>query len=123
MNPSLWRQSQLLGITGSFEVVEGLYQVRNFDLAVMSFIRGETGWIVVDPMVTAAPAAEALQLLREQVDDLPVTAVLSTHSHLDHFGGIEGSPTVRTWRRGGCDTSCRPTSWRSRSRRTCWPAT
>ncbi len=90
VNPSLWRQSQLISITGLYEVVEGIYQVRNFDLAVMSFIRGETGWIVVDPLVTAAPAAEALRLLREHVADLPVTAVLSTHSHADHFGGIEG---------------------------------
>ncbi len=90
VNPSLWRQSQLLAITGLFEVAEGIYQVRNFDLAVMSFIRGATGWIVVDPLVTAAPAAEGLRLLREHVADLPVVAVLSTHSHADHFGGIEG---------------------------------
>lgn len=90
VNPSLWRQSQLLAITGLFEVAEGIYQVRNFDLAVMTFIRGKTGWIVVDPLVTAAPAAEALRLVREHVADLPVVAVLSTHSHADHFGGIEG---------------------------------
>jgi alkyl sulfatase BDS1-like metallo-beta-lactamase superfamily hydrolase len=90
VNPSLWRQSQLVGITGLFEVVEGIYQVRNFDLAVMTFIRGASGWIVVDPLVTAAPAAEALRLVRDQVADLPVVAVLSTHSHADHFGGIEG---------------------------------
>jgi alkyl sulfatase BDS1-like metallo-beta-lactamase superfamily hydrolase len=90
VNPSLWRQCQLLGITGLFEVVDGIYQVRNVDLAVMSFIRGQSGWIVVDPLVTAAPAAEALRLLREHVADLPVSAVLSTHSHADHFGGIEG---------------------------------
>lgn len=90
VNPSLWRQSQLLAITGLFEVAEGIYQVRNFDLAVMTFIRGATGWIVVDPLVTAAPAAEGLRLVREHVADLPVVAVLSTHSHADHFGGIEG---------------------------------
>ncbi len=90
VNPSLWRQSQLLGITGLFEVVEGIYQVRNFDLAVMTFIRGARGWIVVDPLVSAAPAAEGLRLLREHVADLPVVAVLTTHSHADHFGGIEG---------------------------------
>lgn len=56
-NPSLWRQSQLVAISGLFEVTDGIYQVRNFDLAVMSFIRGRTGWIVVDPLVSAAPAA------------------------------------------------------------------
>lgn len=90
VNPSLWRQSQLLAITGLFEVVPGIYQVRNFDLAVITFIRGETGWIVVDPLVTSAPAAEALRLVCEHVEDLPVVAVLSTHSHADHFGGIAG---------------------------------
>ena len=90
VNPSLWRQSQLLGITGLFEVAEGIYQVRNFDLSVMTFIRGESGWIVVDPLVSASPAAEGLRLVREHVADLPVVAVLSTHSHADHFGGIEG---------------------------------
>ncbi len=67
VNPSLWRQSQLVGITGLFEVVEGIYQVRNYDLAVMTFIRGTSGWIVVDPLVTAAPAAEALRMVREHV--------------------------------------------------------
>jgi alkyl sulfatase BDS1-like metallo-beta-lactamase superfamily hydrolase len=87
VNPSLWRQSQLLGSPACSRWSPAIYQVRNFDLAVMSFIRGETGWIVVDPLVTAAPAAEALRLVREHVADLPVTAVLSTHSHADHFGG------------------------------------
>lgn len=90
VNPSLWRQSQLLAITGLFEVTDGIYQVRNFDLSVMTFIRGDSGWIVVDPLITAAPAAEGLRLVREHVADLPVVAVLSTHSHVDHFGGIEG---------------------------------
>lgn len=90
VNPSLWRQSQLLAITGLFEVIPGIYQVRNFDLAVITFIRGATGWIVVDPLVTSAPAAEALRLVREHVEDLPVVAVLSTHSHADHFSGIAG---------------------------------
>lgn len=94
VNPSLWRQSQLVVQTGLYEVVDGIYQVRDYDLAVMSFIRGETGWIVVDPLVTAAPAAEALRMVREHVADLPVVAVLSTHSHADHFGGIEGVADV-----------------------------
>jgi alkyl sulfatase BDS1-like metallo-beta-lactamase superfamily hydrolase len=90
VNPSLWRQSQLLAITGLFEVVPGIYQVRNYDLAVMTFIAGETGWIVVDPLVTSAPSAEALRMVREHVADRPVSAVLSTHSHADHFAGIGG---------------------------------
>jgi alkyl sulfatase BDS1-like metallo-beta-lactamase superfamily hydrolase len=89
-NPSLWRQTQLLGITGLFEVVDGIYQVRNFDLSVMSFIRGKVGWIVVDPLISVETAAEGIRLLREHVEDLPVTAVIATHSHVDHFGGIAG---------------------------------
>lgn len=90
-NPSLWRQSRLNAINGLFEVVEGnIYQVRGFDLAVMSFIRGDTGWIVVDPLTANETAATGLKLLRENVEDLPVSAVIFTHSHVDHFGGVKG---------------------------------
>ncbi|WP_108257516.1 alkyl/aryl-sulfatase [Mangrovicoccus ximenensis] len=90
-NPSLWRQSRLNAIHGLFEVAEGqIYQVRGFDLAVMSFIRGETGWIVVDPLTANETAAAGLKLLRETVEDLPVTGVIFTHSHVDHFGGVKG---------------------------------
>jgi alkyl sulfatase BDS1-like metallo-beta-lactamase superfamily hydrolase len=90
VNPSLWRQERLNSRGGLFEVVEGIYQVRNLDLATMSFIRGETGWIVVDPLVTAEPAAAALELVNTHVGRLPVTAVIFTHSHADHFGGVRG---------------------------------
>jgi alkyl sulfatase BDS1-like metallo-beta-lactamase superfamily hydrolase len=90
VNPSLWRQERLNSRGGLFEVVEGIYQVRNLDLATMSFIRGETGWIVVDPLVTAEPAAAALELVNTHVERLPVTAVIFTHSHADHFGGVRG---------------------------------
>lgn len=89
-NPSLWRQSQINAIQGLFEVVPGIYQVRGFDLAVMTFIRGETGWIVIDPLTANETAAAGLQLLREHVEDLPITAVIFTHSHADHFGGVKG---------------------------------
>jgi alkyl sulfatase BDS1-like metallo-beta-lactamase superfamily hydrolase len=90
VNPSLWRQERLNSRGGLFEVVEGIYQVRNLDLATMSFIRGETGWIVVDPLVTAEPAAAALELVNAHVERRPVTAVIFTHSHADHFGGVRG---------------------------------
>ena len=93
-NPSLWRQSRLNAIHGLFEVVPGIYQVRGFDLAVMSFIRGETGWIVVDPLTATETAAAGLKLLRENVEDLPVSAVIFTHSHVDHFGGVKGVISV-----------------------------
>lgn len=89
-NPSLWRQSKLNAMSGLFEVVPGIYQVRAFDLATMSFIRGDTGWIVVDPLTANETAAAGMELLRKHVEDLPVSAVIITHSHADHFGGVKG---------------------------------
>ena len=90
VNPSLWRQSRLNALDGLYEVGEGIYQVRGIDLANMSFIRGATGWIVVDPLTMTETAAAGLALLREHVEDLPVSAVIITHSHADHFGGVKG---------------------------------
>ena len=89
-NPSLWRQSQINAIHGLFEVVPGIYQIRGFDLANMSFIRGESGWIVIDPLTATETAEVGLKLLRENVEDLPVSALIFTHSHADHFGGAKG---------------------------------
>ena len=94
VNPSLWRQGKLNAIAGIFEVAEGIYQARGFDLAVMSFLRTDSGWIVVDPLVTAEPARAAMALVREHVADLPVVAVIYTHSHADHFGGVRGVTTA-----------------------------
>jgi len=93
VNPSLWRQSRLNAIAGLFEVTPGIYQVRGFDLANMSFLRGRTGWIVIDPLTVTATAAAGLALLRAEVEDLPVSAVILTHSHADHFGGVKGVVT------------------------------
>jgi alkyl sulfatase BDS1-like metallo-beta-lactamase superfamily hydrolase len=90
VNPSLWRQEGLNRVGGLFEVAAGIYQVRNLDLATMSFIRGETGWIVVDPLTSAETAAAGLALIQEHVQHRPVTAVICTHSHADHFGGLRG---------------------------------
>ncbi|MEM9667497.1 MAG: alkyl sulfatase dimerization domain-containing protein [Pseudomonadota bacterium] len=90
VNPSLWRQSQLLAKHGLFEVTAGVYQVRGYDLAVMTVIEGETGWIIVDPLTTAESASASLALLNETLGERPVTAVLYTHSHADHFGGARG---------------------------------
>ena len=86
-NPSLWRQSQLCAKHGLYQVAEGIYQVRGFDLSNISFIEGERGVIVVDPLLSAEPAAAALALYREHRGDRPVSAVIYTHSHADHFGG------------------------------------
>ena len=90
VNPSLWRQSQLTAIHGLFEVVPGIYQVRGYDLSIMTLIAGETGWIVVDPMLTAAPAKAGLELANRTLGERPVVAVIYTHSHADHFGGVLG---------------------------------
>ncbi len=90
VNPSLWRQSELAAKHGLFQVTKGIYQVRNFDLSNISFIRGKTGWIVVDPLITKEPAAAAYTLIKQELGDIPISAVIFTHSHIDHFGGVRG---------------------------------
>ncbi|MCD0447348.1 MBL fold metallo-hydrolase [Glycomyces sp. A-F 0318] len=90
VNPSLWRQSRLNAIAGLFEVVEGVYQVRGMDLSNTTFVEGDTGVIVIDPLLTAETAAAAIGLYREHRGDRPVKAVVYTHSHADHFGGVKG---------------------------------
>jgi alkyl sulfatase BDS1-like metallo-beta-lactamase superfamily hydrolase len=89
-NPSLWRQGQLLIRDGLFKVVPGIYQVRGFDLSVMSLIEGDTGVIVVDPLISKETAEAAFALYREHRGDRPVTGMIYTHSHIDHFGGVKG---------------------------------
>ena len=89
-NPSLWRQAQLLGIHGLFEVAPGFYQVRGFDLSNMHLIEGERGVIVADPLISTETAAAALALYRAHRGDRPVTGLLYSHSHVDHFGGARG---------------------------------
>jgi alkyl sulfatase BDS1-like metallo-beta-lactamase superfamily hydrolase len=93
VNPSLWRQSRLVAKHGLFEVVDGIYQARGLDLSVTSFIEGDTGVIVVDPLISAETGAAALALYREHRGDRPVVAVIYTHSHIDHFGGVLGVTT------------------------------
>ncbi len=91
IHPSMQRISRLNQNYGLYEVIPGIYQVRGFDLSDVSFVRGKTGWIVIDPLVSAEPARAALALFREHVGgDLPVTAVIYSHSHGDHWGGVRG---------------------------------
>ena len=90
VHPSLWRQSQLTAIHGLFEVTDGIYQIRGMDLSNMTLVEGETGVIVIDPLISAECAAAGLALYREHRGDRPVTAVIYTHSHIDHFGGVLG---------------------------------
>ena len=90
VNPSLWRQCQLTSIQGLFEVTEGIYQVRGIEISNMTLVEGEAGVIVIDPLVSAECAAAGLALYREHRGGRPVTAVIHTHSHIDHFGGVLG---------------------------------
>ncbi|WP_326675415.1 alkyl/aryl-sulfatase [Streptomyces sp. NBC_01237] len=89
-HPSLWRQSQLCNKQGLFEVTEGIYQVRNLDLSNMTLVEGDTGVIVIDPLISAETAAAALALYRKHRGDRQVTGLIYTHSHGDHFGGSLG---------------------------------
>src|ERR1700761_344263 len=93
VDPSLWRQCQLTAKQGLYEVVPGIYQVRGLDLSNISFIEGDTGLIVIDPLVSTETAAAALQLYRSHRGGRPVVAVIYTHSHVDHFGGVLGVAT------------------------------
>ena len=90
VNPSLWREVGNLRRQGLFQVTDGIWQVRGFDVSNMTIIRGATGWIVVDPLTTRETAAAALQLVNEKLGQRPVSAVIYSHSHADHFGGVRG---------------------------------
>jgi alkyl sulfatase BDS1-like metallo-beta-lactamase superfamily hydrolase len=89
VNPSLWRQAKLNGLHGLFQVAEGIYQVRGYDVSNLTLIRGQTGWIAVDPLTSRQTAEAALALARRHLGELKITAVIFTHSHLDHFGGVD----------------------------------
>jgi alkyl sulfatase BDS1-like metallo-beta-lactamase superfamily hydrolase len=94
VHPSLWRQSSLAAKQGLYEVVPGIYQVRGLDISNVTFVEGDTGIIVIDPLVSTEVAAAALALYRTQRGaDRSVVAVIYTHSHVDHFGGVLGVTT------------------------------
>ncbi len=90
VHPSLWRQSKLVAKQGLYEVVEGIYQVRGLDLSNITFVEGDTGVIVIDPLISTETAAAALGLYRAHRGEREVVAVIHTHSHVDHFGGVFG---------------------------------
>lgn len=89
-NPSLWRQSEINSINGLFKVTDGIYQIRGFDLSNMTLIEGKTGWIIIDPLISPPTAKAGLDLANEKLGKRPVSAIIHTHSHIDHFGGIRG---------------------------------
>ena len=90
VNPSLWLQSKLNNIAGLFKVSDGIYQVRGYDLANMSIIEGDNGIILIDALTTKEASKKALNLYYKYRPNKPVVAVIFTHSHVDHFGGIDG---------------------------------
>jgi alkyl sulfatase BDS1-like metallo-beta-lactamase superfamily hydrolase len=102
VNPSLWRQAQLNNIHGLFEVAPKVWQARGYDISNITFIEGETGWIVIDPLTVEGCARDCLALANEQLGERPVTAVIYTHSHTDHFGGVLGVTTQEDVDAGRC---------------------
>jgi linear primary-alkylsulfatase len=90
VHPSLWRLGKLTRIAGLFELAPGFYQLRGFDLSNMHVIEGREGIVVIDPLVSAETAAAALSLYREHRGERPLTGLVYTHSHVDHFGGARG---------------------------------
>jgi len=93
VHPSLWRQGRLNAVHGLFEVADGVWQARGYDLSNITFIAGDTGWVLVDVLTTAATARACLELANATLGERPVSAVIYTHSHADHFGGILGVTT------------------------------
>lgn len=93
VNPSLWRQAQLLTQHGLFKVHDNIYQVRGFDVSTVTFILTNSGYIVVDPLVTVEAARAAFALAKRHLGERPVIAVIYSHSHGDHFGGVRGIVT------------------------------
>lgn len=93
VNPSLWRMARLNRIHGLFQVCERIYQVRGFDLANITIIEGDTGLVIIDPLTVCESAAAALALYRRHRGDRPVRCVIYSHSHVDHYGGVEGVVT------------------------------
>lgn len=101
INPSLRRQARLNNIHGLFEVTDGVYQLRGFDLSNMTLIEGETGWIVVDPLTATETAAAAMAFANAELGERPVRAIIFTHSHADHFGGVLGITSAEEVREQG----------------------
>ena len=90
IHPSLQRQAVLNMNYGLYEVIPGIYQVRGFDLANITFVKGKTGWIVFDPLTAEETARAALKLINKHMGERPVVAVVYSHSHGDHWGGVRG---------------------------------
>jgi len=90
VNPSLWRNAQLNMHYGLFKVTDRIYQVRGYDLSNVTYIQGDTGWIVCDPLISAETAKASFDLVTEHLGKKPIVAVVYSHSHIDHYGGVRG---------------------------------
>ncbi len=90
VNPSLWRHALLNRQAGLYKVMDGIYQLRGFDISNMTLIEGKTGWIVVDPLTAREVSTVAIAFARQHLGNKPVSAMIYTHSHVDHFGGALG---------------------------------
>ena len=109
---SLWRQARLNCVHGLFEVRPpgadgrgGVWQARGYDLSNITFVAGDTGWIVIDPLTSAETAAAGLALANEHLGERPVVAVIYTHSHIDHFAGVEGVTSAAEVEAGRCQVA------------------
>lgn len=101
VHPGLWRQAKLNRLHGLFEVADGVWQVRGYDVSNITFMAGaDGGWLVIDPLTNAPCAAAALELANRHLGERPVTSVIYTHSHVDHFGGVLGVTSVDAVERG-----------------------
>jgi alkyl sulfatase BDS1-like metallo-beta-lactamase superfamily hydrolase len=90
VNPSLWRNAQLNLHYGLYKVTDRIYQVRGYDITNITFVQGDTGWIVLDPLISPEPARAAYDLVSQHLGKRPIAAVIYSHSHIDHFGGVRG---------------------------------
>jgi alkyl sulfatase BDS1-like metallo-beta-lactamase superfamily hydrolase len=90
VNPSLWQSAKLTAKHGLYKVSEGIYQVRNYDIENMIVVAGKSGWIIIDPMLSAETAQAGLALVNKELGARPVSSIIYTHSHADHFGGVRG---------------------------------
>ena len=102
VNPHLWRHATLNAHHGLFEVAPNIWQVRGYDISNITFIKGATGWVVIDPLTADSTAKASLDLLTKHVENRRVTAVIYTHSHADHFGGVLGVTTKADVESGKC---------------------
>lgn len=89
-NPSLWRNTQLNAYYGLFKVTDDIYQVRGYDISNMTFVRSEHGWIIMDCMSSSVTAKAALELFESEMGEANIVAIIISHAHVDHYGGIEG---------------------------------